>query len=630
MHATTMDIDQAFEACEASLVGAAWLRTEARYSAIFKQPALLVRRGKTCRTSHGRTSFGRGWYSIRLEHIHRALVASSMLSLVALGTLIFWTRGISIGGTLSCAAVGVYLGDQELQGLIRLSGDGGRDYGLGGSHLEENLSWRRYVDDILAGSFRVCSECQAKILRSIFAEQLSTVYTTPRILTPSTWSLFDWLDVTLGISRNGLFWIPKNANREWLRNPGRPEDRPRPIAHPWPGTLSVPFGRLRGILMGKLARAFSLGTDPIMECLVLLEIIIELALTGYPTSVLRALVHALPTFPAVRMARVILRKWMRVGASNAAAAPLPSMGKGYGSQGPWHKDQRGRQDQRDGRGGSRGSSWYGGNNWQPSYRRQSSRHRTRSSSSTSSGSRNAKKVAAAQKTLKKLDPECKRMVEADAEARRSEEAKKHGAALMAIVSEQFDQYIATARDQLMADLPQAAGHRGHSAERHAQRSPRRSSRNDDRDRSRDRRRDKSKDKGQNRDEEAGPPPAAGSGGGKAAAAAAARGEEATEATPRRHSVKGPIPGTAPAMQGLTTTQKRWANAELKGYVKFLNGGFEHFRTIMLAKWADTAPSTRTFVKRMEEIFKEYQPEFKIPRSKEERIKALFQLFAGGD
>ena len=71
-------------------------------------------------------------------------------------------------------------------------------------------------------------------------------------------------------------------------------------------------------------------------------------------------------------------------------------------------------------------------------------------------------------------------------------------------------------------------------------------------------------------------------------------------------------------------------AELKGYVKFLNGGFEHFRTIMLAKWVDTAPSTRTFVKRMEEIFKEYQPEFKIPRSKEERIKALFQLFAGGD
>ena len=141
---------------------------------------------------------------------------------------------------MSSACVGVHLGDEEYRGRLALEGYVGLSFGLQGHPLYSQLSWRRYVDDVLSASRRLCSECQGVIIKTVYAENLLMCYLSPRILHEENWDVWEWLDLSMGICGSKLFWFPRNANRPWLWNPTSPNDRPKPIPSAWPGTLAMP------------------------------------------------------------------------------------------------------------------------------------------------------------------------------------------------------------------------------------------------------------------------------------------------------------------------------------------------------------------------------------------------------
>ena len=572
-HCLAVDIDQAFEACDAAGLGPEWVRTAARYTEIYGECPVHVQKGKACKVQHGRRKWSRASWAITLDAIHRAVVATTSLSLVAFGSFIFRTLGISIGGTMSSACVAVHLGDEEYRGKRFLESPEGPFPELRGSTVVKQFSWRRYVDDVLSVSRRMCTDCQKKALSHMYKENLSVVYESPDILTAENMELFTWLDLSIGINKYGLFWIPRNANRAWIWSPTAPEDRPKPVVHPWPGVLATPFGRLRAIILGKCARAYSLDVGTYVESLMILEALLELVLVGYPYSLIRAITHSIPTHPAARLARQAVRAWRPVLVAPATPGD-PAMGRGRGRGGAswksgtkWHGDARGgyshwehrEYDRRD----------YDRKDYYTSKRRRHSPRPRSPSSSLSDDERRDRRredrVKQAQRVLTKHDPNYKKMVEKQAKEEQDKQAHDQGAAIILAVKSQFDKYVDLHKQTLEYQ-------------------------------------------GKESDEAVIP-------------ASTAPGPPGTPQSPPRP------PGPSAQSSKLAPLQLKLANAELDHLVNLKNGDKNEFVNKIMAVWNAEDFKTRKLRMAIDRTFKNYKVT-KIPRGKDARVGLLWDLFSG--
>ena len=161
----TMDIDQAFEACQSSTVLPAWATISAAYNRKHCGIPIQVKRGRRNILRHGTKGFSRQWWSVGSVAIVRALLAATTLTLVVLAGMVLEMTGLSIGGVMSSAAVSVRLAAEESE----FTSDSGH---------EKHMDWLRYVDDMLSMSFVMCCECQIRVLQKVFQEKLSVVHRT--------------------------------------------------------------------------------------------------------------------------------------------------------------------------------------------------------------------------------------------------------------------------------------------------------------------------------------------------------------------------------------------------------------------------------------------------------------------
>ena len=438
------------------------------------------------------------------------------------------------------------------------------------------------MDHVLSVSRRMCASCQKRALSYMYKGNLSVVYESPDILTANIMELFTWLDLSIGISKHELFWISRNANRPWIWSPTAPEDRPKPIVHPWPGVLAIPFGRLRAIILGKCARAFSLGVGTYVESLVILEALLELVLVGYPYSLIRAVAHSIPAHPAARLARQAVRAWKPVLAATAAPSD-PAMGRGRGkgssswkSGNKWHGDARGGYPQWDYRDYDRRD--YDRRDPRSKRRRHSPRHRSPSSSLSDDARedrRREERVKHAQKILTKPDPSYKKMVEKNSKEEKDQQAHDQDAAIILAVKDQFDRYLDLHKRSLE--------YQGR----------------------------------ENTNDEAAAP-----------ASATAVGAPPTPGLPSAlPTPPGPPEPPVPQPGKLAPLQLKLANAELEHLVTLKTGDKNEFMNKVLAVWNAENFKTRKLRAAVERTFNNYKVT-KIPRSKDARVGLLWELFSG--
>eukprot|EP00927_Polykrikos_kofoidii_P058377 TRINITY_DN5285_c0_g1_i1.p1 TRINITY_DN5285_c0_g1~~TRINITY_DN5285_c0_g1_i1.p1 ORF type:complete len:1325 (-),score=85.31 TRINITY_DN5285_c0_g1_i1:1897-5871(-) len=408
LHVTTLDIDQAFEACTASQVIPAWLRIAERYEAAHGSDRILVRRGRRHLTKAGKTGFGRGWWSISVEQATRALKAATHLTLVQFGDVVLEMAGLAIGGNLSSGAVAVRLADEE----NRTSPDDRR-----------HIAWCRYVDDIIAFSYDTCCGCQTRFFQETFVESVSTCHQSD--LEPD--SIFDWLDLSLTVVGMRIRWTLKNQNREWVQKmlPGPP---PHTNLIPWPGRLPRGFASYRGQLLGKIARCRQLSLDRPLLLFCILEHVLELFRCGYPYSVIRALIHSCYVTAEIRLARQSVRSWGDLLKKIGAMA--------YGNGGSGQK--QGQQNN---------------NNQTNKTRRRRRRKRSSSHSSDTSTSETSRKVSRAQKVLKKHSRHYREYLHKKEESARDAELRRQGEVLAQAMSSKFDIAIRNATNAASAFPP---------------------------------------------------------------------------------------------------------------------------------------------------------------------------------
>ena len=308
LHVVTVDIDQAFESCKASSIVPAWDYVANQYRASVGQERLLIRRGKRFIAKHGTEvrQYGRGWWALSLSVLRRALVMASYQTLVMMGDVALEMAGMAIGGVMSAAAVSVKLGSEEGKARHPHEFPGLPSFRFHGDP-QKAVNWSRYVDDLLAGSFILCCSCIFSHLQGVFEEPLSLVFASDgQAEVP-----FDWIDLSCRVVGDTLQLILKNVNRPWLYSWPAEKKRAKTNVLPWVGTLPTPFGVLRGVLIARLCRARRLQLGRLTTLVHILEYILELFFLGYPKHILRGLVHSLPNYPAVRLARDSLRSWFR-------------------------------------------------------------------------------------------------------------------------------------------------------------------------------------------------------------------------------------------------------------------------------------------------------------------------------
>ena len=196
----TMDIDQAFEACQSSTVLPAWATISAAYNRRHGGIPIQVKRGRRNILRHGTKGFSRQWWSVGSGAIVRALLAATTLTLVVLAGMVLEMTGLSIGGVMSSAAVSVRLAAEESE-FVSDSGH------------EKHMDWLRYVDDMLSMSFVMCCGCQVRVLQKVFQEKLSVVHRTDEA---AVGTFFEWVDMHITVFASGVVWTIKNPNRDWL------------------------------------------------------------------------------------------------------------------------------------------------------------------------------------------------------------------------------------------------------------------------------------------------------------------------------------------------------------------------------------------------------------------------------
>ena len=374
LSALTLDIDQAFEKCDAKVVVPAWGRVAHRYWEIFGHTSILVRKGKRFFTKIGR-AYGRGWLHLEASTVAVAFAAFCALSLCCLGDMVFQFSGVAIGGVLSCTALSVTLVDQE-ETFIENSALHRRLHFR--PPLANKIIWKRYVDDLFVLSYIYCVSCCHFLLINCYTLPLSiTGFTEAGCI-----SELEWVDLLLKISGDRALPMIKNKNRQAILDTTLEIADSNFVA--WPGKLHMPFKTLRGVLVSRLARSAALRLSVELQAIYILETLLELHLLSYPAALLRKLSHSLPCVEAARRARLTLRLWLKMGRNKNARDRSPRR--------PWDK-KGGGGDNRDDRSRDAGKRF--DHRW---------RRRSASPSSSSSESSAERKLMRAKKFVEKKDP----------------------------------------------------------------------------------------------------------------------------------------------------------------------------------------------------------------------------------
>ena len=227
-------------------------------------------------------------------------------------------RGLAIGAVLSGACVSIHLGSEEHKFFNRDAETHARlrahNFVFPPGDIHQWLSWRRYVDDVLACSRVLCSVCIVEVLKLCYAEKLSIGFANH--LTSNRY--FEWVDLELHLIGQIIIHRVKYHNKAWLYpSPDVPLSRlvpaarPRPTLVPWFGAMPQSFSTLRSFLLARLLRGLRADSHPWFTVVGLLEIVLEMKYICYPSRLVRALVHALPDVYVTRALRPIVRKLAR-------------------------------------------------------------------------------------------------------------------------------------------------------------------------------------------------------------------------------------------------------------------------------------------------------------------------------
>ena len=286
--------------------------------------AVQIRRGKRFQFRVGHRPWSRGWWCLTLSHLQKAVLAAASATFTMLSDLVLELDGMSIGGSLSSSAVGARFAYEESKAFRSA-----KHLAAGFGHLTSaDIDWLRYVDDILACSQTVCSQCMSLFFKLLFEEPVSDVYKSCQDFPQPC----IWLNFACCIHGNSLKWTLKNTNRQYLY--GNRLSPFVPAFLPWPGALPYHFRQLRGMLISKLAMCWAASIDVVLSSFVLIEMLLELLRLGYPLSLARALIHSVPRYPAALLARQAIRALQALTFPCQAGC---SMGKGGESKGNQQK-----------------------------------------------------------------------------------------------------------------------------------------------------------------------------------------------------------------------------------------------------------------------------------------------------
>ena len=217
-----------------------------------------------------------------LIQLRRMLTTSCSLCFATLGDIVVQSHGLLIGGLLSMiAAVGML--SEEEEHFLQKKGPGASFIPEGWTATELVLGMR-YVDDLLLISSALCHGCMSCLVSDIYSVNFEV--SPPEVFQT-------WTDVVFQIdsASGSTSWKPKNPNRAWLAGTGEKTKERYP---PFLGRLQCQFGLLRGSLLGRAARFRELQLSPKQQLHFMLEEFQELLMEGYPTSLLRALIHSFP------------------------------------------------------------------------------------------------------------------------------------------------------------------------------------------------------------------------------------------------------------------------------------------------------------------------------------------------
>ena len=445
------DVDQAFESCTGENVSAAWAVVSSCFQRRFQESFVQVKKGKTYQARLGSRGWSRGWWAFNISQLGQALHAAASGSFGCIAGVVVELLGMSIGGAMSSSAVSVRFAAEEMFGFHSAWAS---TAGLAAAD-ESVLDWLRYVDDVLAMSYQVCSGCLGKFVDHMFDEPISPVFVSKKDVPAQ----FTWLQADFFLTGYKLAWTLKNGNRDAIFcKTGGPF---KPQFLPWPGSLPVFFKQLRGVLISKAVVCRAMGVSVAIAASAILEALLELIRLEYPLSLIRALVHSLPRSRASLLARSVVRLHIRfvgnMGRGNGSKGSGSGQGGGHGGSGNGggfsrRDDDRDRdrdrdrgRDEKKSRGRDRGGK-----------ERRSSKKQRKSSSSSSSASSRGKKMKTARKTLSKHDSEYRNFLE-DKEKRAMEDHyRQQGELLATALSEKFDASIAAAA-QAGAKQTAAAG-----------------------------------------------------------------------------------------------------------------------------------------------------------------------------
>ena len=222
------------------------------------------------------------------------------------------------------------------------------------------------------------------------------------------------------------------------------------------------FKQLRGLLLNKLFTSWSASLSPTATAIVLLELLLELLRLGYPVSLLRSLVHSIPKWPAVILARRVFRAFDRallaIQGTTMPKGESKSGSRGSGNNGGYgrgtfdrdsdreHKPSRARSPQKHHKSGK--------NKHKKGSRKRSS---SSSSSSTSSQGRRARQLAKAQQKLLREDPSYQEFVRTRYEAAEEQKFRRQGELLAEVLREKFTDSLASSAQPGSNPTPPTGG-----------------------------------------------------------------------------------------------------------------------------------------------------------------------------
>ena len=441
----TGDVDQAFEACSPEEVGKAFHHFRQQFGKNTGTNWIYVAKGRRYQVNPCKQSFGGAGYTLSTDTVLSALVVYCMLTLVALGDIVFALDGLAIGGLCSSSCVALVLGFCEVLWLA-----GGykpafvdEPFEFHGWPVETTLVWKRFVDDVLAISQCFCPSCLYAFVSGAYNVPLKPVSGF------NGESEHVWTDIVV-TSQNqwGLAMFPKNPNRGWLF--GLETQRSRTTFLPWFGSLPCSYSSLRSTLFSRMVRSYHLMLPVNVQATRVLEDVLELCLLGYPKALIRKIVHSLPACPPALLARRVVRQWLAFPEVSASAVfvpmsgrelerrypaappppfpPIPPSGDSRGHGGP---ERRNQWEDRRGQGQWESRTYRQGRNGQRkgSDKTRKKRDSSGDSSSTSLATRQSKKVAKAAEYLYKHSPEHRQIFEEKAKESKEVELRAQGQAL---------------------------------------------------------------------------------------------------------------------------------------------------------------------------------------------------------